>query len=156
MPVVYQWGTTWMFPIVDGKICQLCSSTKTFLIVSIVIIIITNHSIRLYLKWYPTSRLLPPPTPHSMINPFPYYPSTKPPSHNCPPPPICLYESTPPTSHILQTHHSSIPLCWGIKLPQDQGPLLLLLSGKAILSYICIWSQVHFLIDTISLVIREM
>jgi hypothetical protein len=38
-------------------------------------------------------------------------------------------------------HHSSIPLCWGIKSPQDQGPPLPLLSGKAILCYICIWSH---------------
>ena len=35
------------------------------------------------------------------------------------PPPICLYEDVPPPTHPLVPHHSIIPLCWGIKSPQD-------------------------------------
>ena len=34
-----------------------------------------------------------------------------------------------------------IPLHWGIKPSQDQGPLLPLMSKKAILCYICSWSH---------------
>jgi hypothetical protein len=50
----------------------------------------------------------------------------------------------PPT--LSHPHRSSISL----KPPWDQGPLLPLLSGKAILCYICIWShgslQAHSLV----------
>jgi hypothetical protein len=35
----------------------------------------------------------------------------------------------------------AFPLFWGIKLPQDQGLPLQLMSGKAILYYICVWSH---------------
>ena len=38
-------------------------------------------------------------------------------------------------------HHSSIPLHWGIKPPQDQGLPLPLMPDKAILSSICSWSH---------------
>jgi hypothetical protein len=44
-------------------------------------------------------------------------------------------------THPLLLHHSSICLLWGIKPPQDQGPPLSLMSDKAILWYICIWSH---------------
>ena len=53
-------------------------------------------------------------------------------------PPLCLYQSAPTPMHTLLPHCYSIPLCWGIKPPWDQGPPLLLLLGKAILCYICI------------------
>ena len=59
----------------------------------------------------------------------------------CKPPPHSLltsprfYEGAPPP------HCASIPLCWVIKPPQDQGPLLPLMPGKVILCYICIWSH---------------
>jgi hypothetical protein len=43
----------------------------------------------------------------------------------------------PPTP----SHHSSIPLVWGIELSQDQGPPLPLMRDMAILCYICSWSQ---------------
>jgi hypothetical protein len=33
----------------------------------------------------------------------------------------------------------SVPLHWGIKPPQDQGPSLPLMPDKAILCYICCW-----------------
>ena len=41
----------------------------------------------------------------------------------------------------LPVHSSSIPPCWGIKLPQDQGPPLPLKSDKTLLCYIWIWNQ---------------
>ena len=46
----------------------------------------------------------------------------------------------------LPTHvclrHPSIPLCWGIKSSQDQeSSVLLMMSDKAILCYICSWSH---------------
>jgi hypothetical protein len=49
----------------------------------------------------------------------------------------CLYEGAPPPTHPLPSSHPSIPLHWGIKHPQDQRPLLPLLSNKAILCHIC-------------------
>jgi hypothetical protein len=72
-------------------------------------------------------------------SPLPSYPSTIPPSHNLPLlPPLCLYEGDhPPTL----PYPSSIPLHWGIKPPQDQGSPLPLMSDKAILCYLCIWSN---------------
>jgi hypothetical protein len=78
-----------------------------------------------------------------MITHFPVtgYPSTNALSHICPSPPLCLYESTPPSIHTLLPYDSSIPLNWDIKRPQNQGPPLTLLSGKGILCYISIWSQ---------------
>ena len=48
-------------------------------------------------------------------------------------------------------HSSSILLYWDIKSPQYQGLLLPLMSDKAILCYLCIWSHgslpVHFLVS---------
>jgi hypothetical protein len=84
--------------------------------------------------------------------PLPSYPSTKTPFHILPPP-LCLYEGILPPTHPLLPQHSSIPLCWSIKPSRDQGPSLPLLSGKAILCYICIWSQgslpVHSLVGVL-------
>ena len=37
--------------------------------------------------------------------------------------------------------HLGIPLHWGIKTSQDQGPLLPSMYNKAILYYICGWSH---------------
>jgi hypothetical protein len=89
------------------------------------ILFFINHSICLHLKWYPTSQLLlhNPPTPHQ-----PFLPS------------LCLYEGAALSTYRILPHCSSIPLCWGIKPPQDQGQPLPLMSDKAILCYICIWS----------------
>ena len=95
------------------------------------IIIIINHSIGLHLKWYPTSRLPPQPNPHPMISLHQH------PIHICPPPLLCLYEGAPSSTHTLPPHCSRITLHSVIKPPRDQG--LPLLSGKAILCYICIW-----------------
>ena len=76
-----------------------------------------------------------------MISPFPVTPPQIP--HPIPPlsPPLCLYEGAPPPTHPLLPHHSSIPLCWGIKPPQDQGPSLLIMSDKANLCRILIWTH---------------
>ena len=46
------------------------------------------------------------------------------------------------STHLFTPDHCcSIPLHWGIEPSQDQGPSLLSISDKAILSYICIWSH---------------
>ena len=39
-----------------------------------------------------------------------------------------------------------IPLHWGIEPSQDQGPLLPLMTDKAILCYICSWNHVYSLV----------
>jgi hypothetical protein len=44
-------------------------------------------------------------------------------------------------THSLLPHCSSIPLSWGVKPPQDQEPLIRLMSDKAILCLIRIWSH---------------
>lgn len=62
---------------------------------------------------------------------------------------LCLYEGAHPFKLSHPTAPAS-PLCRGIKSSQDQTPSLLLLSRKAILCYISIWSheslQVYFLV----------
>ena len=40
-------------------------------------------------------------------------------------------------THPLLLPSPGIPLYWGIKLSQDQGPLLPLMTDSAILCYIC-------------------
>jgi len=52
----------------------------------------------------------------------------------------CFYEGAPPPSQACPTYHPGIPLHWGIKTSQDQGPLHPLMLDKAILCYICSWS----------------
>ena len=64
-----------------------------------------------------------------MISSFPVTPPQPFPSHLLPRP--CPYEGAPPPTHPLPPHHSSIPLRWGIKPLQDQGPLLPLMPHKA-------------------------
>ena len=66
-----------------------------------------------------------------MIIPFPLSP---PHTHH----PIPLSSLPPPTP---DSHCSGIRLQWGIKPPQDQGPPLPLMPDKAILCYICSWSN---------------
>jgi hypothetical protein len=78
---------------------------------------------------------------HFKCCPFPGFPSANP--YPMPPAPF-FYEGTPPPTYPLLTHHPSIPLCWGIKPAQDQGPLFSLMPGKAILCYICSWSHESF------------
>jgi hypothetical protein len=64
-----------------------------------------------------------------------------PPKAPIPPSPLCLYKGVSPTNPLLP-HCPRIPLLWGIKPPQDQGPPLPLMSDKTILYYICSWSHV--------------
>jgi hypothetical protein len=52
-----------------------------------------------------------------------------------------FYEGAPLPTHLLLSPHPGIPLCWGIKPSQNQGPLLPLMPNKAILCYICNWSH---------------
>ena len=72
------------------------------------------------------------------------------------PPPIpllptlfCLYEGALPSTHPFLPHSYNIPLHWGIKPPKDKETPLML-SNKAILCYLCIWSHgslhVYFLV----------
>jgi hypothetical protein len=67
---------------------------------------------------------------------FKYYILTCPPSLS-----PCFYNSTPPPTHPLPPPCPGIPLHWGIKPSQDQGPLLPLMPNKAILCYMCSWSH---------------
>jgi hypothetical protein len=75
----------------------------------------------------------------SNVIPFPGFPSPRNPlSHT---PSTCFYEGVPPSTYPLPPPLPSIPLHWGIKSSQDQGPLFSLISNKAILCYICNWSH---------------
>jgi hypothetical protein len=67
----------------------------------------------------------------SNVIPFPAFPSN-PPSHS---------PSPRSPNHPLPLPCPGIPLHWGIKPSQDQGPLLSLMSNKAIFCYICSWSH---------------
>ena len=81
----------------------------------------------------------------SNVFPFPVLLFGNPSSH---PPSLCLYEGAP-----LPTHPSSrpgIPLYWGIEHIQAQGPLLPLMSNKAIFCHIC--DQCHGSLHVYSLV----
>jgi len=82
----------------------------------------TGYFIYLHLKCYPLSQF---PLQKSPITiPLP-----------------CFYEGTSPPTHPLLLPRPRIPLHWGIEPFKDQGPLLPLMSDKAILCYICGWSQ---------------
>ena len=59
---------------------------------------------------------------------FSGFPSANPLSH---PPLPCFCEGAPPPTHPLLPHRPSIPLHWGIRPSQDQGPSLLLMPDKA-------------------------
>jgi hypothetical protein len=52
------------------------------------------------------------------------------------PSPPCLYEGAPLLSSL-----PGISLHWSMEPPQAQGPLLPLMSNKAILCHICSWSN---------------
>jgi len=59
---------------------------------------------------------------------FPSFPSSQPLSH---PPLPCFYEGAPPPTHPLLPHWPILPLHWGIKPSQYQGPPLPLMPDKA-------------------------
>ena len=73
------------------------------------------------------------------------------PSENPLSPLPCFYEGSPLPTPPLLPHCSSIPLHWGIKPSQDQGPLSPLKLDKDILFYICGWGRgslhVYSLVD---------
>ena len=71
-----------------------------------------------------------------MLSPF----LVSPPETIYPPSP-CFYEDVPQPIHPLPPPHPCIPLHWVIELSQDQGSLLLMMSNKAILCYLCSWSH---------------
>jgi hypothetical protein len=73
----------------------------------------------------------------SNVIPFPGFLSGKPLSHS---PSPCFYDCVPTPTHQLLPHHSGIPLQWVSEPSQEQGPLLPLMSDKAILYYIFSWS----------------
>ena len=64
----------------------------------------------------------------SNVIPFPRFFPEKPLFN---PPLPCFYEGVPSPTHRLRPHHPSIPLPWGIKPSQDQGPRLSLMPDKA-------------------------
>jgi hypothetical protein len=67
---------------------------------------------------------------HFKCYPLSWFPLCKPPSLS--PLTLLLWESSP--THPLLPHCSSIPLHWGIKPSQDQGPPLPLMPDKASLA----------------------
>ena len=67
---------------------------------------------------------------------FPSFHSSKPLSH----PPSPCYEGAQTPAHPLLPPCPGILLHWGMESSQNQGPLLPLLSNKAIFCYICGWS----------------
>ena len=52
------------------------------------------------------------------------------------PPSSCLYEGALPPTHPIQNHRSRMLTKWGIKPPQDQGPLRVLMSHQTNHCYI--------------------
>jgi hypothetical protein len=82
------------------------------IIVIIIIIIIIRYCLYLYFKCFPLS----------------WFPITSPLSQ-----PSSLWSPM----HTLPVPGPGIPLHWGIVSSQDQGPLLPLITNKAILCYIC-------------------
>jgi hypothetical protein len=80
---------------------------------------------------------------HFKCFPLSMSPLRNPPSHS---PSPCLYEGAPPPTHSCP----GILLHWGIEHPQAQGPLLPLMSNKAIFCHIC--GQHHGSLHVYSLV----
>jgi hypothetical protein len=77
-----------------------------------------------------------------MLSPFSISPPQPP--YPMPPPPASMRVFPHLPTHPLSSPHPGIPLHWGIKLSQDQGPLLPLMPDKAIFCYICDFSYVLF------------
>ena len=71
---------------------------------------------------------------HSKLSPFQVSPLKIPYTITLPP---CLYKGALPPSHSLPSFLPGIYLHWGIKHTQAQGPLLPVMSNKAILCHIC-------------------
>jgi hypothetical protein len=61
-----------------------------------------------------------------------------------------FYESAPSTTFPLPPHSHIIPLLWGIKPSQDQGPPLLLMPHKApsaLLNYFFLFFKCYFIFN---------
>ena len=81
---------------------------------------------------------------HFKCYPLAQSPSVNPLSH---PPPFASMRVFPhPPSLPLPPPHLGIFLNWGIEPSQEQGPLLPLVTNKAILCYIYGWSHVYSLV----------
>ena len=76
-----------------------------------------------------------------MLSPFPILPPPRETSYSISPS-SCSCECVP--THNLLCPCPGIPLHWGIKSSQNQGPLFPLILNKAILCYICVWSHGSF------------
>ena len=63
---------------------------------------------------------------HFKCKPLPWFPLCNPLSH-----PPFFYEAAPPPTYPLPPHCPSIPIHWGIKPSQDEGPPFLLMPNKA-------------------------
>jgi hypothetical protein len=72
-----------------------------------------------------------------MLSPFLVSPWKNP----IPSPLPCFNEGAPLPTHPFPPPHPGIPLHWVIEPLQDQGPLLPLMTIKAILCYICSWNH---------------
>jgi hypothetical protein len=68
-----------------------------------------------------------------MLSPF----QVSSPQYPIPSPSSCSHECVRPPTHPHPPHCPHIPLHWGIKPSQDQGPPLPLMPDNAILCYIC-------------------
>jgi hypothetical protein len=82
----------------------------------------------------------------SNVFPFPGLPFGN--SYPIPPPPTSMTVLPHPPIH--SSSHPGIPTHWGIEHPQAQGPLLPLMSDKAVLYHIC--SRSHGSLHVYSLV----
>jgi hypothetical protein len=72
------------------------------------------------------------------------------------PPSPCFYEGVPKPTHPLPPPCPIISLHWGIYPPQNKGPLLPLMSDKAILCYICSWSPMGPTMSTLWLMVLSL
>jgi hypothetical protein len=73
----------------------------------------------------------------STVIPPSWFPLCKP---SIPSPHPCVYEGAPPPTHPLLPHSPKVPLHWGIRPLQEQGPLLPLMPDKTVVCYIFSWS----------------
>ena len=93
-----------------------------------------GYFIYLHFKWFPLSWF--PPWKPPILSPHP--PASM---RTFPQPPIPTSLPWNSPNHPFPPPCPGIPLYWSIEPSQDQGPLLSLMSDKAILCYLCGWSQ---------------
>ena len=88
----------------------------------------------------------------SNIIPLPSFPSENTLSHL---PYLCFYKGASLPTKQLCHYCPSIPLFWGIKPSQDQGPPLPRMPDKGVLCYICSWTM-GYSMCTLWLVIKSL